>query len=192
MPFTFHRLKIPDVILIEPPIFKDERGLFMETYRFSEFASFGIKEQFVQDNHSKSGHPVLRGLHYQKNPRAQGKLVRVVRGEIFDVAVDIRKGSPTYGRWVGATLSAENTRMLYVPIGFAHGLCVLSEVAEVLYKVTEEYSPREEGGIAWNDPEIGIRWPVTNPVLSSQDADNPFLKDSDINFVYTATDASAR
>jgi len=161
MPFTFTRLAIPDVVLIEPRVFPDERGFFMESYKYSEFAAFGIKEHFVQDNHSRSKKGVLRGLHYQRPPKAQGKLVRVVVGEIFDVGVDIRlaraiekdgsiaraKGSPTYGKWVGERLSAENKRMLYIPPGFAHGFCVLSEEAEVLYKTTEEYAPEYDAGI---------------------------------------------
>ena len=156
MPFNFTRLAIPDVILIEPRTFPDERGFFMESYKYSEFSAFGIKERFVQDNHSRSVKGVLRGLHYQKHPKAQGKLVRVVVGEIFDVAVDIRHGSPTYGQWVGEKLSAENKRMLYIPPGFAHGFCVLSEGAEVLYKTTEEYSPEHDAGIIWNDPKLSI------------------------------------
>jgi len=184
MPFTFKRLEIPEVILIEPEVFSDERGFFMETYKYSEFASFGISERFVQDNHSRSVKGVLRGLHYQNPPKAQGKLVRVVVGEIFDVAVDIRKGSPTYGKWVGVKLSAENKRMLYIPPGFAHGFCVLSDVAEVVYKVTEEYAPESEAGIIWNDPEVGIDWPIENPMLSAKDANWPILRDAVNRFVY--------
>jgi len=174
MPFQFSRLAISDVVLIEPNVLLDERGFFMESYKYSEFSAFGIKERFVQDNHSRSVKDVLRGLHYQKHPKAQGKLVRVVVGEIFDVAVDLRlaraiekdgsilwaKGSPTYGKWVGERLSAENKRMLYIPPGFAHGFCVLSEVAEVLYKTTEEYAPEYDAGVIWNDPEIGIQCPI--------------------------------
>jgi len=192
MPFNFKRLAIPDVILIEPKAFPDERGFFMETYKYSEFATFGIKERFVQDNHSRSVKGVLRGLHYQKPPRAQGKLVRVVVGEVFDVAVDIRsahgiaregnipraKGSPWYGKWVGEKLSAENKRMLYVPPGFAHGFCVLSEVADVLYKTTEEYAPEYDAGIIWNDPEIGIDWPIEHPIVSAKDAALPTLREA--------------
>ena len=177
MPFQFSRLAIPDVVLIEPTVFPDERGFFIESYKYSEFAAFGIKEHFVQDNHSRSVKGVLRGLHYQRQPKAQGKLVRVVVGEIFDVGVDIRKGSPTYGKWVGEVLSAENKRMLYIPPGFAHGFCVLSEVAEVLYKTTTEYSPEHDAGIIWNDPEIGIEWPIEHPILSEKDAGLPFLKE---------------
>lgn len=184
MPFKFQRLEIPDVILIEPEVFSDERGFFMETYKYSELFAFGIKEHFLQDNHSRSAKGVLRGLHYQNPPKAQGKLVRVILGEVFDVAVDIRKGSPTYGRWVGVVLSSENKRMLYIPPGFAHGFCVLSDVAEVLYKVTEEYAPECEAGIIWNDPEIGIQWPIKNPVLSLKDARWPSLKGANNQFVY--------
>jgi len=176
MPFNFTRLAIPDVILIEPTVFPDERGFFMESYKYSEFAAFGIKEHFVQDNHSRSVKGVLRGLHYQRQPKAQGKLVRVVVGEIFDVGVDIRQESPTYGKWVGEVLSAENKRMLYIPPGFAHGFCVLSEVAEVLYKTTEEYAPEYDAGIRWNDPEIGIEWPIEHPILSEKDAALPMLR----------------
>ncbi|MBC7218168.1 MAG: dTDP-4-dehydrorhamnose 3,5-epimerase [Candidatus Caldatribacterium sp.] len=185
MPFRFERLEIPEVILIEPQVFHDERGFFMETYRYSTFAAFGIKENFVQDNHSRSVRGVLRGLHYQNPPKAQGKLVRVVVGEIFDVAVDIRKGSPTYGRWVGVKLSAENRKMLYIPAGFAHGFCVLSDVAEVVYKVTEEYAPECEAGIIWNDPEIGITWPIENPIVSPKDARWPPLEKAVNRFTYS-------
>ena len=178
MPFTFTHLAIPDVILIEPAIFRDERGFFMESYKYSDFVAFGIKEHFVQDNHSRSVKGVLRGLHYQKHPKAQGKLVRVVVGEVFDVGVDIRLGSPTYGKWVGEVLSAENKRMLYIPPGFAHGFCVLSDVADVLYKTTEEYAPEYDAGIIWNDPEIGIQWPIEHPILSEKDAVLPMSRET--------------
>jgi len=177
VPFNFTRLAIPDVILIEPTVFPDERGFFMETYKYSDFAAFGIKEQFVQDNHSRSTKGVLRGLHYQRPPKAQGKLVRVVVGEIFDVGVDIRQDSPTYGKWVGEILSAENKRMLHIPPGFGHGFCVLSEVAEVLYKTTKEYAPEYDAGIIWNDPDIGIRWPIRRAILSKKDAVLPTLRE---------------
>ena len=184
MPFQFKRLEIPEVILIEPKVFQDERGFFMETYKYSDFAAFGIAERFVQDNHSRSVKGVLRGLHYQNPPHAQGKLIRVVVGEIFDVAVDIRKGSPTYGKWVGVKLSAENRRMLYIPPGFAHGFCVLSDVAEVVYKVTAEYAPECEAGIIWNDPGIGIEWPIKHPIISSKDAQWPTLREAVNGFNY--------
>lgn len=187
MSFKFERLEIPDVILIEPTAHEDERGFFAEIYKFSEFAAFGIKERFVQDNHSKSARSVLRGLHYQKNPRAQGKLVRMIQGKIFDVALDIRKGSPTYGRWIGVMLSAENERMLYMPVGFAHGFCVISETAELLYKVTEEYSPKHDAGIIWNDPDIAISWPIQHPIISKKDAAHPCLKETDTGFAFKET-----
>jgi len=180
--FDFQRLEIPEVVLIEPTAFKDDRGFFMETYKRSEFAAFGIEERFVQDNHSKSTKGVLRGLHYQKNPKAQGKLVRVVEGEVFDVAVDIRKNSSTYGKWVGAVLSAQNRKMLYIPPDFAHGFCVLSDTAEVVYKATDEYAPQLERGIVWNDPDLGINWPTEQPIISSKDADLPLFKVADNPF----------
>lgn len=179
MPFQFERLRIPELILIKPEVFPDERGFFMETYKYSDFSAFSIKERFVQDNYSCSRKGVLRGLHYQRHPRAQGKLVQVVSGKIFDVAVDIRTDSPTYGKWVGLVLSAENKQMLYIPRGFAHGFCVLSEEARVIYKVTEEYSPQHDTGIIWNDPEIGIRWPVKEPIISIRDTALPLLKEAE-------------
>jgi len=177
--------ELPGLILVEPRVFADERGVFLETYRHSDFAAAGIPEHFVQDNHSRSSGGVLRGLHYQKVPRAQGKLVRCLAGRIFDVAVDIRTGSPAYGKWAGVELSGENNRMLYVPAGFAHGFLVLSDIAEVTYKCTEEYSPSHDRGIIWNDPDIGIRWPRPVPVLSAKDAQHPRLRDADNDFVYT-------
>lgn len=176
MPFNFKRLAIPEVILVEPKVFPDGRGFFMESYKHSDFRSFGIGEHFVQDNHSMSSQGVLRGLHYQLNPNAQGKLVRCIRGAIFDVAVDIREGSPTFGRWVGVELSEENRYMLYIPPDFAHGFVVLSEMAEIIYKCTKEYSPENERGIIWNDPAIGIDWPVKEPILSGKDKSNPRLR----------------
>jgi dTDP-4-dehydrorhamnose 3,5-epimerase len=181
MPFRFDRLQIPDIILIEVKRFPDHRGFFTETYKRSEFAAHGIPHTFVQSNWSHSVRGVLRGLHYQKHPQAQGKLVTVLTGQIFDVAVDIRRGSPTYGRWVGEVLSAENGRMLYVPEGFAHGFCALSQETDVLYMITGEYARELERGIAWNDPEIGVQWPITNPVLSARDTQLPLLKDADNN-----------
>ena len=184
MPFNFKRLRIPEVILVEPTVFKDERGFFMETYKMADFVAAGIKKDFVQDSHSRSAKRVLRGLHYQTPPFAQGKLVRVVRGEIFDVAVDIRKGSPTYGKWVGVLLSEENKDMLYVPEGFAHGFCILSEIAEVSYKNTNVYSPQFEAGIIWNDKDLNIKWPVKEPILSEKDRKWPTLREVDINFYY--------
>lgn len=182
MPFEFHPLAIPEVILVEPQRFGDARGFFMETYQHETFAANGIAPRFVQDNHSRSSQGVLRGLHFQKNPHAQGKLLKVVIGEIFDVAVDIRRGSPTFGQWVGEMLSAENGRMLYVPPGFAHGFCVLSETADLIYKTTDYYYPESEKGIIWNDPQIGVEWPVNKPLLSARDEKLPPLAEADFNF----------
>ena len=178
MPFRFQRLRIPEVVLIETQTSFDNRGFFMELYKTSEFVANGIPQTFVQDNYSHSHRGVLRGLHYQQPPRAQGKLVMALKGEIFDVAVDIRTGSPTYGQWAGLVLSSERFRMLYVPAGFAHGFCVLSEEASVVYKVTEEYAPDLDRGIVWNDPDIGIQWPITEPTLSQKDAQLPLLSEA--------------
>lgn len=184
MSFNFKSLKIAEVILVEPIVFKDERGFFMETYKMLDFVAFGIEGNFVQDNHSRSTKGVLRGLHYQNPPFAQGKLVRAVRGEILDVAVDIRKGSPTYGKWVGVILSEENKNMLYVPEGFAHGFCVLSETADITYKSTNVYSPQSEAGIIYNDEDLNIEWPVEEPLLSEGDRTWPTLREADIKFYY--------
>jgi len=183
MPSEFKRLTIPEVILITPKAFEDDRGFFMETYKQSEFVSGGIPERFVQDNHSHSVGPVLRGLHFQTHPHAQGKLVGVARGEIFDVAVDLRKGSPTYKHWVAEVLSDNNHRRLYVPVGFAHGFCVLGDEAVVTYKVTAEYAPDCDAGIVWNDPALNIDWPLKSPLLSAKDAKLPLLCDVDNSFV---------
>jgi len=184
MPFSFRRLDIPEIILIEPKTFQDERGFFMETYKYHDFSQNGIEEHFVQDNFSRSVKGVLRGLHYQRAPHAQGKLVQCIRGEIFDVAVDIRKGSPTFMRWVSVVLSEVNNRMLYIPPGFAHGFLVLSDMADVFYKCTAAYSPDDDRGIIWNDPEIGISWLIGNPLLSAKDAGHPLLRNSDNNLEY--------
>ena len=184
MPFEFKRLRIPEIVVVQPRIFEDGRGFFMETFKYSDFAGAGICEHFSQDNHSRSDKGVLRGLHYQKNPAAQGKLVRCIKGRIFDAAVDIRKGSPTFGQWEGVELSEDNNTMLYVPPGFAHGFLVLSDVAEIIYKCTQEYSPQDDRGIIWNDPDIGIAWPVGSPVLSEKDKRHPGLRDADNNFEY--------
>ncbi len=182
MPFRFQKLEIPEILLIEARIFDDDRGYFLESYKHSDFAANGVTQAFVQDNISHSTRGVLRGLHFQNHPQAQGKLVTVLQGRIFDVAVDIRRGSPTYGQWVGVELAAEDFRMLWVPVGFAHGFCVLSHEATVAYKVTEEYAPELDRGILWNDPDIGIRWPIANPILSQKDAQLPLLRESDHNF----------
>jgi len=156
------------VLLIEPTVFQDRRGFFMETFSAARYAGHGIKNAFVQDNHSMSLKGTLRGLHYQLG-RPQAKLVRVSNGEIFDVAVDVRKGSPTFARWTAAVLSASNRHQLYIPEGFAHGFCVLSDTAEVLYKASDYYCPEEERGIRWDDPDIAIDWPIKDPVLSEKD-----------------------
>ncbi|GAB6136345.1 dTDP-4-dehydrorhamnose 3,5-epimerase [Thermococcus prieurii] len=178
MPFEFERLEIPDVVLIKPKVFGDERGFFMETYKKPDFESAGIKGEFVQDNHSRSRYGVLRGLHFQREPYAQAKIVRVVRGVIYDVAVDLRKDSPTFGKWVGVILSEHNKWQLYIPRGFAHGFVVLSEVADVVYKVDNVYAPNYEGGIIWNDPELGIDWPVDEPIVSEKDRKLPTLREA--------------
>lgn len=184
MPFEFRRLEIPEVILIEPKKFFDERGFFLEIYKSSDFFNVGIDKPFMQDNLSYSKKGVLRGLHYQLNPAAQGKLVRVLKGKILDVAVDIRKGSPSFGKWVSEILSAENALMLWVPEGFAHGFLSLEEGTIVLYKNTSEYNPLLDRGIIWNDPQIGIDWHCENPVLSDKDKKHPLLAAADNNFIY--------
>lgn len=160
--------KLAGVLLVTPQVFGDERGFFMETYNREKALASGLPGEFVQDNHSKSTKGVLRGLHYQ-SPQWQGKLVRVVQGEIFDVAVDIRAGSPTFGQWVGFFLNDENKQQLYVPEGFAHGFCVTSDTAEVVYKCTSLYAPEQEGSLLWNDPDVGVDWPIENPQLSAKD-----------------------
>jgi len=184
MAFKFQRLEIPDVVLIEARALEDERGSFVESYKRSVFSANGIDATFVQDNYSHSVRGVLRGLHYQKPPKAQAKLVTVLQGEIFDVAVDIRQGSPTHGRWVGMFLAAKECRLLYVPVGFAHGFCVLSEAADVLYKVTAEYAPELDRGIIWNDGDLAIRWPIEKPTVSLRDAKLPPLKSLGNDFLY--------
>jgi len=184
MGFAFKKLDIPEVILVEAQSFLDDRGFFMEYFKESIFINNGVNTKFVQDNFSHSIQGVLRGLHYQKSPKAQAKLVIALRGEIFDVAVDIRKGSPTYGKWIGKILSERNHKLLYIPEGFAHGFCVLSKDADVLYKVSNEYSPEHEKGIIWNDPDLNIQWPIDKPILVEKDLQSPFLKNADNNFVY--------
>ena len=164
--------EIPDVLILEPRIFGDERGFFFESYNATRFRELtGFNGEFVQDNHSRSAQGVLRGLHYQIR-QPQGKLVRVVAGEVYDVAVDLRRSSPTFGQWIGVTLSAENKRQLWIPAGFAHGFYVVSEMAEFLYKTTHYYAPEHERTLRWNDPQLGIDWPITtDPILSSKDRD---------------------
>jgi dTDP-4-dehydrorhamnose 3,5-epimerase len=168
---------LPGVVVIEPIVFGDDRGFFMEVYHEATFRNAGIVESFVQDNHSRSSRGVLRGLHYQL-PNPQGKLVRVVDGSVFDVAVDIRRGSPHFGKWVGVELSGENKRQLWVPAGFAHGFCVTSESADVVYKCTTLYDGPNDRGIRWNDPAIGIDWPIDAPVLSAKDEAAPLLREA--------------
>lgn len=170
--------EIPDVMIVAPRVFEDPRGFFMETYHKRQLAELGITAEFVQDNHSRSSRNVLRGLHYQIE-HSQGKLCRVVRGEIYDVAVDLRRSSATYGRWVGTSLSEQNRRQLYVPAGFAHGFVVVSESAELLYKCTDFYCPRHERSIRWDDPDLGIDWPVREPLLSPKDANGVAFRDAD-------------
>ena len=172
----FTPLALPDVILVEPDVHRDPRGFFLETYHLDKYRAGGIPGPFVQDNHSRSVRGTLRGLHAQRR-RPQGKLVRAVDGEMFDVAVDIRRGSPTFGRWVGVRLSGENFQQLYVPPGFAHGFCVLSEVVNVEYKCTDVYDAADEIGLAWNDPDVGIEWPVGEPIISDKDRRLPRLRD---------------
>lgn len=175
----FKRLAIPEVILVEPKTFADERGFFLESYQQRRFAENGISEPFVQDNHSCSRRGVLRGLHFQLEPFAQGKLVRAVTGAIFDVAVDIRPDSPTFGKWVGEHLNEENKRMLFIPAGFAHGFCTLADQTHVLYKATNFYSAAHDRGLAWDDPDIGIRWPDAGVPfqLSAKDQKHPGLRE---------------
>jgi dTDP-4-dehydrorhamnose 3,5-epimerase len=170
---------LPGVLLLEPKVFRDDRGFFLETYHTIRFREARITAEFVQDNHSRSVRGVLRGLHYQE-PNAQGKLVRCPRGVLFDVAVDIRKGSPHFGKWFGAELSEENLRMLWIPPGFAHGFCAVSDVADLMYKCTALYDASADHTLAWNDPDIAIAWPVANPSLSPKDAAAPRLKDATV------------
>jgi dTDP-4-dehydrorhamnose 3,5-epimerase len=166
--------ELPEVLLIEPKVFRDPRGQFYESFQARSYAEAGIPGPFVQDNHSRSVRGTLRGLHFQE-PRAQGKLVQVLRGTVYDVAVDIRRGSPRFGKWVGIELSDQDVRQLWIPPGFAHGFCVLSESADFFYKCTELYASEFDRSIAWSDPAIGIRWPVVAPLLSNKDREAPLL-----------------
>lgn len=170
---------IPDLLLLEPQVYQDDRGFFLESYHEEHFLEIGIPQRFVQDNHSYSARHVLRGLHYQLH-RTQGKLVRVVRGEVFDVAVDLRRSSKTFGRWFGTRLSAETKRILWIPPGFAHGFLTLSESADCLYKATDFYSPGDERTLRWNDPDLDIQWPIRDGViLSARDQQGKWLKDAE-------------
>lgn len=182
MSFIFTKTSIPDVLSITPKVFNDDRGYFFENFHNSIFTQNNIDHKITQENFSFSKQNVLRGLHFQKPPKSQAKLVSVVSGEIFDVAVDLRKNSPTFGRWVSDILSNQNHKSLFVPEGFAHGFCVLSETALVLYKINREYSPEHQSGIIWNDPELNISWPLTNPLLSQKDQNLPLLKDQETIF----------
>lgn len=178
--------KLPGVYIVEPQVFGDHRGYFMETYSTKTFAEIGITNVFVQDNQSFTAQKgMLRGIHFQNNPMAQAKLVRVTKGTVLDVAVDLRKGSPTYKQWVGVELSAENKRMLFIPRGFGHGFLTLTDDVEFCYKVDNLYSKECDRGIRFNDPEIGVEWSVSEPILSQKDTVSPMLEDSDCNFTYT-------
>lgn len=178
-----HTTKFDEVFIVEPKIYGDHRGYFMESYHAEKWAELGIPDSFVQDNQSRSAKAgTIRGLHYQLAPKAQAKLVRVLSGEIVDVVVDIRRQSPTYGKYIQVVLNEENQHQLYVPEGFAHGFCTLRDNTVVLYKVTEYYSPEHDRGILWNDPDLGIKWPVDTPILSEKDTKHPRLLQADINF----------
>ena len=177
MPYEFKELDLKGLFLIKPKVYYDERGFFMETYTKKDFEEHGIRDNFVQDNHSFSIKNTLRGLHFQKKPYAQSKLVRCISGEIMDVAVDLRKNSGTFGKFAKVILSSENKNMLYIPEGFAHGFLVLSDYAEIIYKVNNFYSKEADSGIIWNDPDIGIDWPIENPIISQKDKSLPRLRD---------------
>ena len=176
---------LPGVLILEPKVFRDERGFFLETFNAPRYQAAGIPGPFVQDNWSRSSKGALGGLHFQ-DPRGQGKLVQVTRGVVWDVAVEVRRGSPTFGEWHGVELSEDNQRQYWIPPGFAHGFCVLSELADFQYKCTDVYVPEADGGVAWDDPELGIDWPVTDPVLSKKDQGLPTLKGATKLPTYTA------
>jgi dTDP-4-dehydrorhamnose 3,5-epimerase len=184
MPFTFQSTALVDAIVIDPKSFADDRGMFRETFKIADFADAGLPTRFAQANLSSSRKGVLRGLHFQTDPMAQGKLVSCVAGAIYDVAVDIRHGSPTFGQWIGEELSMANGRMLWIPAGFAHGFCALEDNSALSYSVTEVFSGAHDGGIAWNDPELGIEWPISDPLLSDKDQELPRLADGDPGFQY--------
>ncbi|MFS1512895.1 dTDP-4-dehydrorhamnose 3,5-epimerase [Chengkuizengella sp. SCS-71B] len=182
---NFINTQLPDVFIVEPQSFVDHRGYFMESYQKDKFVEAGLSSDFIQDNHSFSKEAgVIRGLHYQLNPKSQTKLIRVVTGVILDIVVDIRKGSPTFSQWLGVILSEYNNRQLYIPKGFAHGFCTLTTNTTILYKVDEPFSSEDDRGIAWNDPDIGIEWPVSKPILSTRDEKHPLLKDIENNFYW--------
>jgi dTDP-4-dehydrorhamnose 3,5-epimerase len=171
------KCQLDGVILIEPATYADERGFFLESYQLERYRSVGITEEFVQDNHSRSAKNVLRGMHFTKN-NPQAQILTVMRGKIFDVVVDVRKGSPSFGIWFGTELSDEGPRQIYMPHGFAHGFCVLSDFADLHYKVSAKYDPKDEGGLRWNDPDVGIVWPVKNPAVSDRDQKHPLLREA--------------
>lgn len=177
MPFTFTETELEGLLVITPRVFEDERGYFMETYKESDFQKAGIRERFVQDNHSRSSRGTLRGLHFQRAPHAQAKLVRVTRGSLWDVAVDLRPGSKTYGRWVGIELSESNKKLFFIPAGFAHGFVALEDGTELQYKCSAEYNAHADGGVRWDDPELAIEWPLRVVLVSAKDAALPLLKD---------------
>ena len=178
MPFNFIKAEIEGLVIVEPRSFGDSRGFFLESYKKSEFVSNGIDVEFKQDNHSFSTKGVLRGLHYQKSPAAQAKLVRVIKGAVWDVAIDIRRDSPTFKKWVAMELSEKNNTMFYIPEGFAHGFLALTDEVHLMYKCSNEYTPQCDAGIIWNDPELAIKWPIENPLLSDKDIILPLLKDA--------------
>ena len=175
MPFTFSQTSLPGVLIVEPRVLFDDRGFFIETYKKSEFSAAGLDVDFVQENLSRSVQGTVRGLHFQRPPKAQAKLTRVIAGEVFDVAADVRSDSPTYGKWVAVKLSSDNRKSLFIPAGYAHGFCVCSAQAEVLYQTSEEYAPDLEWGVRWDDPVLGIPWPVNEPRLSERDRQWPWL-----------------
>lgn len=180
MPFDFKKIELNGIIIIEPKVFFDDRGFFIETYKKSDFEDNGICCTFVQDNHSFSLKGVLRGLHYQREPKSQGKLVQVVKGSVWDVVVDIRVDSPTFKKWYGIELSEENKKMLFMPPGFAHGFVALSDDVHLTYKCTAEYDVLMDAGIRWTDPDIAIEWPVSNPIVSKKDEKLPFINETEI------------
>lgn len=185
MSANFIKTDFPGLVVIQPKIFRDERGYFLEVFSEIEFSKAEIREHFVQDNQSHSIKGVLRGLHYQTDPMAQGKLIRCIKGEIYDVAVDLRIGSPTYLKHFCITLSEINQTQVYIPSGFAHGFCTLSDTATIVYKVTKPYSPKHEKGIIWNDPKLNIEWPISSPILSEKDSRLPLIDQTEHRFEYS-------
>ncbi len=184
MPFKFQKLDFPGVVLIEAETFNDNRGYFLETYKRDDFKEAGIDVNILQVDHSRSEKNVIRGMHYQKLPMAQAKIIDVINGEIFDVVVDLRNGSPSYGKWLGMHLGGKTRQMLFVPEGFAHGFCAISETAEIVYYCTQVYAPEHQRGILWSDPQINISWPVKNPIVSEKDINLSLFNKADHNFTY--------